>query len=294
MSDFLYAGYIERLAKRFDEALSEIEAVHNFEYGAEFEVAICKVLRRVLPHKYAVCRGYVVDESGHTAGDDIVIFDRIRFPTLRSRDEEDFSLKEHVPIDAAYTYIEAKHTLDIDGNGESSLARATEQVARVKTLVSQRPPVSLQTLKHGISLGPALKVSGEQGWPSTRNPMFAAVLARRVRVGGRVIDVPAEVHSTLLAAEVPQGAHTPDLIVAGRSNVIIPACRDVETGAFVVSGFYLDGQSTYVRYRAPGVALAVGLCCLLWAIDWVQLDRMPWQRILANALGKLPINSSAG
>jgi hypothetical protein len=127
MNDFLYAGYIERLAKRFDEALSEIEAVHNFEYGAEFEVAICKVLRRVLPHKYAVCRGYVVDESGHTSGDDIVIFDRIRFPTLRSRDEEDFSLKEHVPIDAAYAYIEAKHTLDIDGNGESSLARATEQ-----------------------------------------------------------------------------------------------------------------------------------------------------------------------
>jgi hypothetical protein len=124
--------------------------------------------------------------------------------------------------------------------------------------------------------------------------MFAAVLARRVRVGGRVIDGPAEVHSTLLAAEVPQGAHTPDLIVAGRSNVIIPVCRDAETGAFVVSGFYLDGQSTYVRYRAPGVALAVGLCCLLWAIDWVQLDRMPWQRILANALGKLPINSSAG
>jgi hypothetical protein len=84
MSPFLYDGYVEKLNKRFEEALSEIEANHNFELGDEFEVALCKVLRRALPQKYGICRGYLVDADGTSAGDDIIIYDRARHPRLRA------------------------------------------------------------------------------------------------------------------------------------------------------------------------------------------------------------------
>lgn len=43
----LYAGFVARIADRFDQALSEIEAQHNFELGSEFEMAICRTLQRV-------------------------------------------------------------------------------------------------------------------------------------------------------------------------------------------------------------------------------------------------------
>ncbi len=294
MKNFFYADYIRKLAKQFDDALEEIEVNHNFEYGSEFEVAICKVFRRVLPHKFGVCRGYVVDETGDRAGDDIIIFDRIRFPTLRSLGEGDFSVKEYVPIDAVYAYIEAKHTLDLTSKDESSLANACDQTSRVKALCSRRPPVSLQTLEHGLTFGPTLKVDVEHGWPTTRNPMFACIISRRVRSDRGIMTDPSKIHSVLMREKISLNSHTPDLIVVGRNNLIIPACKNHDTEALTISGFYLHGESTFVRYQAPEIALGVGLCCLLWAIDWIQLNRMPWQRIIANGLGKLPLATKSG
>src|SRR5580692_9222880 len=101
-----YDGFVKNLAARFDEALNEIAAVYNFDFGNEFEVAICKVLRRAIPHRYGICRGFVVNAEGQAAGDDIIIYDRIRFPTLRALGQEDYSLKEKIPIEAVYAYIE--------------------------------------------------------------------------------------------------------------------------------------------------------------------------------------------
>jgi hypothetical protein len=63
-SKHLYNGFVTKLGEQIDAALAEIETVHNFEFGPEFEIALCKVLRRILPNKYGVCRGYAVDEGG--------------------------------------------------------------------------------------------------------------------------------------------------------------------------------------------------------------------------------------
>src|SRR6266851_5063767 len=130
MSQLLYDGYLQNLNKRFEEALSEIEAHHNFEYGDEFEIALCKVFRRALPQMYGICRGYVVDADGMVAGDDIIIYDRARFPTLRALGDEDYARLEKIPIEAVYAYIEAKHTLELEGESRSSLTKAVDQLGK--------------------------------------------------------------------------------------------------------------------------------------------------------------------
>jgi len=87
-----------------------MHAVHNFDYGDEFEIALCEVLRTILPGRAAVCRGYVIAQDGRMAGDDIIVFDATRFPVLRALGD-DLSRKEKVPAEAVLAYIEAKHTL---------------------------------------------------------------------------------------------------------------------------------------------------------------------------------------
>lgn len=51
----LYQGYVQTLSQRFESALSEIASQHNFELGDEFEIAICKTLRKILPTRFGIC-----------------------------------------------------------------------------------------------------------------------------------------------------------------------------------------------------------------------------------------------
>lgn len=58
-----YGGYIERLARKVEARLQDIEAIYNFDLGGEFEVAICALLEDFLPAKYGLCRGFVVADT---------------------------------------------------------------------------------------------------------------------------------------------------------------------------------------------------------------------------------------
>ena len=51
-----YGGLLEALIGHLDSALAKLKAVHNFELGAEFELAMCSALRAVLPARFGVCR----------------------------------------------------------------------------------------------------------------------------------------------------------------------------------------------------------------------------------------------
>jgi hypothetical protein len=116
----VYGNWLSEIANRFQARFDTITAVHNFEHGDEFEVALCQVLRDILPRRASVCRGYVVAQDGTLAGDDIIVFDAARFPVLRALGD-DLSRKEKVPAEAVLAYIEAKHTLHVDGGGPQSL-----------------------------------------------------------------------------------------------------------------------------------------------------------------------------
>ncbi|MFC2029864.1 DUF6602 domain-containing protein [Chloroflexota bacterium] len=122
-----YDNYLETIAERFRSFLGEIATEHNFEHGPEFEIAICKTFRRALPSKYGVCRGYLVDANGSKVGDDIITYDHERFPSLRMIGSNDFSQKQHIPIEAAYAYIEAKNSLTFNGK-DATFRKAVKQV----------------------------------------------------------------------------------------------------------------------------------------------------------------------
>ena len=49
------------------------------------------------------------------ARDDIIIYERNRFPLLRLINESDFCRKQQVPVESVYAYIEAKHSLTLEG-----------------------------------------------------------------------------------------------------------------------------------------------------------------------------------
>ena len=286
MTSRLYDDYVAKLSRRFDKALSEIEAGHNFDYGDEFEIALCKVLRLVIPFDFGICRGYVVDAVGDKAGDDIIVFDRARFPTLRALGEENYAQKEKVPIEAVYAYIEAKHTLHLDGTGAASVRHACQQVARVKELCSQREPVPPGQISPYWNVG-AFAPKPPKNWPNHMNPMFAAIFARRCMLASKVTNDPDQIKDCL-AGELRNAnvAPAPDLIVAGPLNVSVPlVVTDSEHPWIWESPFYIPGRSRLNTMKVDGIAFGIGLSSLLYALDWIQLGKMQWGRIFCDALG---------
>lgn len=283
----MYNDFVGSMSKEFGVAISEIQAVHNFDLGPEFEVALCKTLRRILPQKFGICRGFVVNARGDKQGDDIVIFDRMRFPTIRGIETDDFSRKEQIPIEAVYAYIEAKHALNIEGDDNSSLARAIRQVSQVKLLCIQRREVGL------AEIAPYVAVNQDtfeplSGWPDCRNPIYGAVVSRQVRLkqGGPILidsdSIKAALSDLVVKCEIP-----PDLIVAGANNLLIPALPTEQSGeSHTPSPFLLNNrpESHMNPVTVDGIAFGAGLAFLLWALDWIQLGDMPWPQILRNAM----------
>ena len=223
VSEFAYRGFVRTLAERVRASLSTIETEHNFEYGTEFEIAMCEALRDALPDRYGISRGYAVEERGRTAGDDVIIFERGRFPTLALRRRDDFARKEFIPIEAVYSYIEAKHTLELTGNGPQSLHHACEQVSQVKELCGQRERLGPDQIAPYQKVGFSIRGTTSPDFPEIVNPVLGVVFARRVRhsAGSPLLDNPVEINSFLAEHKIST-KEKPDLIVLGDNNLIVP------------------------------------------------------------------------
>ncbi len=285
----IYGDYVRRISQEFDTELSKIEAHHNFEFGDEFEKAICKILRRVLPNHYGVCRGYVVDELGNEEGDDIIIFDRMRFPRLRPVEESDLDTTQRIPIEAVYAYIEAKHTLALIGTGGQSMAKALEQVGNVKALCNTREPRSWEALTRHATLGKGFTHVREKDGPSTRNPVFSAIFARFVRLrGGQPRIESCRIMNELEAnqKDIPSPfENSPDLVVLGSDVSMLPMVmgENPETRDYV-SPFLVDGAQL-VPISCQGTSFAVALFDILFALDNIELGRLKWSNIIGEVVG---------
>lgn len=287
MPPLIYGDFIEGVARSFAEALADIEAVHNFELGTEFELALCHTLRRVLPQRFGICRGYLVNSAGETAGDDVIIYERLRHPTSRLRREEEYyARKEKIPIEAAFAYIEAKHTLEIGGESAASLRKAVSQAAASKRLCLQRDPVPLTQIAQGVNLGANLTAQPSPGWPDTRNPFYTAVIARHVRLqsGSPVVQNASEIEHALVGQNLAADL-LPDFILAGTSNVALPVLPFGPGERTIISPFSLQGRTELACRVADGIGFGVALVHLLWALDYIELGTMPWSRILGDSLG---------
>ncbi|KAA3656345.1 MAG: hypothetical protein DWQ04_31385 [Chloroflexi bacterium] len=285
---YFYKDYVSTLSKRLEAALSTIETEHNFEFGSEFEIALCQTLRMALAERFGISRGYVVDMLGEARGDDIVIYEQARFPTLAMRERNNFSRKEFVPLEATYSYIEAKHTINLEGNDPQSLLKACEQVSKVKELASTRPAITPSQIGPYLNMGSLFKANMPPDFPETLNPMFGIIFARHVRSSkGKPKITDAEEIQSILTQISISTTYAPDLIILGENNVILPVLPNNDESRSLRSPFFIEGKSLYHPIVVDGVAFGIGLLSLMAALDWIQLGVMSWHKILVNAL-KLP------
>jgi len=285
MTDYCYKNFIPTLAREFTNSMESIRSEHGFELGTEFEVILCKLLRRLLPKQYGVCRGYLTSSDGELAGDDIVIFNNALFPTMALRQEEDYSRKEYVPIEAVCCYIEAKYTVNILGDDGQSLKKALSQVDCAKELCRKRKPIPLNAISphHNVE---GLKVTMPEGWPDLKNPLFTAIIASQVRKKkGEKELLSAKDASKLMAGTFKTHQHSQDLCILGPHLLGIPVVPFNGGRHHVCSPFQVYGKTTPMLVTLnEGNAFALGLVQLMWALDWMQLGKIPWANVFQNAL----------
>jgi len=287
MSKYLYGNYIVTLADQFKRIIDDIMADYGFDYGDEFEVVICKALRKTLPNKYGICRGHVVSSDGRKEGDDIIIFDQERFPTLRNHKKDDFSRKENIPIEAVYAYIEAKHTLDL-----STFSTAFKQVSAVKELIIEREQTDSLQFDPYVNV-PRWAIEQNGDYPPYRNPVFCMILSRyAINKEGKKTDNPHEIQEFLLESLslIEDRKFDPDLIVAGKSNTLCVGYKKTdqeEVQVTLFSPYHLVEEGMGIYYEPvirENLTFGIALAYLLAAIDWIRLGRMPWEKILTDAL----------
>lgn len=279
----LYDDYVKRLADQFDANLTQISVGYNFDYGDEYEIAICKTLRSVLPDKYGICRGYLVAADGRIAGDDVIIYDKFHLPLLRPLDGEQYAQKQKVPVESVYAYIEAKHGLVLDGDGQGSISKAFDQVGRVKELLNTRKAVALNTINRFVHL--PTTPSTPEGYPDRRNPSYAMIFARNVKQ--KANDTPMDDASEILKGlknidlDVKSDA-APDLIVLGKSCLIHPV-GGPESRPVCRSPFYGSTGNRYLTQSPVDRSFGVALLFLMAALEYMEVGRMNWGELVVDA-----------
>lgn len=267
----MYGKWLSSVTRQFQEAFDQIEATHNFDLGPEFEIAICNVLRGILPKRYGVCRGFVISKNGTMAGDDIIVFEADRYPVLRCLGE-DLSRKQKVPAEAVLAYIEAKHTLHIQGTGSQSLYKSATQTNAVKALARQR-------LEHRyrfsyFDLGEQVKPA--PGMPKYCNPWYTAVWCRKVDWGNLTNNnfFPTMIDSLNVQLTTDFIATPDGCLMPARKEVI-----DGETIKRTVNPFlYEDTEHVWFPIQDQGFGLATFF--LLYAIGWIVLPEIDWTEII--------------
>lgn len=285
----MYTDYLKRLQQDFEAEIDRIETEYGFEYGSEFEEALKQALRAALPGRYGVDNGHIVDPSGKAAGDDLIIYEKLRYPTLRNSAEG--QRKNRIPREAVYCYLEAKHSVCLEGDGGQSLSKALDQVADAKDLVKDRKERSITEIgKHNFSN--TFSIDTDQGYPSYQNPPYGAIFARQVRprAGDPPLSNPVEVNERIAELQdtnslpFPQNQDLwPDLLVLGPSLVAIPGCPKPDQG-HAFRPFYIPKETTLVSNIADHGSFGIGFAAMMAALDWIHLGEMPWDDMIINGL----------
>jgi hypothetical protein len=278
-----YGGWSEEIVERLENELRGRRGLSALELGSELEIALCQTLQVFLPERAGVCRGMVVDVAGHEQGDDIIVYDAARFPTLRGLGGS-IALRERVPAEAVLAYIEVKRTLYArekvpKKNTGQSLMKACRQIAAVKGL--QRDPMSLEMIAPRIAL-PDNAFARRPGFPEIRNPWYAAVWALNLRVDRELRHDPAGAMKQQIADIRKSGIpyeRLPDVIAAGSVMMlpVLPGADAVQPRPFIT-------PETELLFTNGMKALGAALEHLIWAIDDILLGEIPWRQMLAHQI----------
>ncbi|WP_235324718.1 DUF6602 domain-containing protein [Pedobacter lusitanus] len=255
---------MERLSRQIEARFNQIEAIYNFEHGNEFEVALCQLLAELLPDKYGVCRGVILSHDDDKEGDDIIIYDRMNFPSLRGDESVGFSLRQQIPFDAVYAYIECKHAIE----DYETLNKALSQVAKVKELLFKR---QLRKNKDYDVAGPIYN-GKVRDWPRQEpeylNQPYGVVFARR--------------YKSRLISSIRPTSLSPDLMILGKDHI---GSQTVNLGPDGVKGaIFVDEKCGYplVEEFNKDCAFGLGIIMLLNALSSIQLEPINWNAFLNN------------
>jgi hypothetical protein len=272
-------NFIDVISKKCNSIFDEIYTTYNFDNGDEFEIALCKLLRILLPTKYGIVRGFIIDKFGNKAGDDIIIYDQERFPTLRLLESENFFNKSEIPFEAVYAYIEAKHTLYIEEKGGQSLEKALSQIENIKNL--KRDFVPLNKLNSRITIEGNAK-SKNQFWPEISNPFYTAIISRNIKPKLNSSETDSKkLHNSFLiyGNNLINNSNCPDLLIAGSNFLGVPAMTTQ-----IESPFYIRNLSHLALFQTQGASYGIGLSFMMYALDYILLGNLHWPTILANGL----------
>jgi hypothetical protein len=86
--------------------------IDNFDSGLGIEDVIRDEMRKILPARYAIEHGVLIDRNGKTGGDyDLLVFNESWFPRIKAGATES-SRRSYYPIEEAYAVGEIKQTLN--------------------------------------------------------------------------------------------------------------------------------------------------------------------------------------
>lgn len=272
----LYSDYLKKISSRFNSIFDEIDPRWNFDYGSEFEVALASLLDEMLPDKYGVCRGFVVSQNGDTAGDDIIIYDRLSSPVLRPPTPYKFARREEIPIEAVYAYIEVKNTLEIGKNKDKGthILKAINQVNSVKNIVSTRETRGLNKFIDGIEADTEVRRS--KNAPQTYNPLWTMIVSRGIRINGKVETNHQKIDRALSEIECWEGGA--DLIVMDKDTVSVPLTKEHN----YTSTFSMENNQYFSSKIMDGYAFGFGLASLIRSLELIRLNPVPWSTILKD------------
>jgi hypothetical protein len=275
-----YNKLIENLAKSVESKFGEISSRYNFDKGDEFEIALCELFHSILPSKYGICRGFIVTETDSFAGDDIIIYDKDRFPTIRLLESGKFDKKHEIPVEAVYAYIEAKHTIVIDGK-DSNLAKAIEQVSTFKKLPREKRP--LVSLDHYTKITGNFSTEGRQYWPDHYNPSYGAIISRNIKFSNGQPASFTDFVTFIKTLVLTKGSLSADLIVAGKDTLFIPALP-IKEGEITIESPFVHDRYILHPFETLDYAFSIGIVNILYALDNIKLDKMPYLKIIGNAV----------
>ncbi len=142
--------------------------LHNYDSGLDVEDILRTELQKLLPKRYSVTNGTVVDRLGKTCGDcDCVVFNDVWFPIVKGPAASG-SRRVFLPIEGAYAIGEIKQTLS-----ESTLDDAMR-----KLVIAHR-------LERSRTFSKRLVENRESGVCShgLSNPLYSFIVATRLSDG---------------------------------------------------------------------------------------------------------------
>lgn len=119
--------------------------IDNYDSGLGVEDIAKQELQKLLPGRYEIMPGVVIDGNGHTCGEcDLVIVNKFWIPSLKYG-ATDKSRRLHIPVESVYSVIEVKQTLT-----EDSLDKAMEKIVQYKSLERPRSEYGRIIENHNI------------------------------------------------------------------------------------------------------------------------------------------------